>query len=215
MTLPKNFETTVSETVEWETPAKVFDALWEVFGPFDCDPACRIGQYTAKRVLENGGLVCIAPDSKRARLPKRSPGAFVFDGLKSAWRRARKLSRVFLNPPYGRDIKYWIAKAKSEVENGHCELVCALLPARTDTRWFHDLIFPSADEIIFLRGRITFDGAPAPAKFPSMVVIWRANSTALTVRSWNVNQPITSAFNVENPKQPIKRKGTKGEVRHG
>ena len=48
-----------------------------------------------------------------------------------------------------------------------------LLPARTDTRWFHEYIYGRADEIRFLRGRLKFGGAKNSAPFPSMVVVWR------------------------------------------
>lgn len=83
------------------------------------------------------------------------------DGLSQDW-----YGRVWMNPPYGREIKYWIEKAA----NSGCECVC-LLPARTDTRWFHDYIYKKAD-IEFLKGRIKFGGHKNPAPFPSMVVIF-------------------------------------------
>ena len=71
------------------------------------------------------------------------------------------------NPPYGRDIGKWVQKAAtSEVT------VVMLLPARTDTKWFHEYIYNKA-EIRFIRGRIKFGGAQNSAPFPSMIVIFR------------------------------------------
>jgi len=52
------------------------------------------------------------------------------------------------------------------------ELAVFLIPARTDTRWFHSLVLPNAKEIRFLRGRLKFGGAPYNAPFPSMVVVF-------------------------------------------
>lgn len=78
--------------------------------------------------------------------------------------------RVWWNPPYGPGIAAW-------VERG-CEAECAvfLLPARTDTRWFHQLCLPYAREIRFLRGRLTFVEAVNSAPFRSMVVIFTAET---------------------------------------
>ncbi len=74
--------------------------------------------------------------------------------------------RVFMNPPYGKAIGKWIEKAVTESS----EVVVMLLPARTDTRWFHTHIYGSCT-IRFLKGRLTFGNAKHPAPFPSMVVI--------------------------------------------
>ena len=76
--------------------------------------------------------------------------------------------RVFCNPHYGLGIGDWIRRG--------FEAECAvfLIPARTDTRWFHDLVLPHATEIRFLRGRLKFGGAKYNAPFPSMVVIFNA-----------------------------------------
>ena len=76
---------------------------------------------------------------------------------------------VFMNPPYGREIVAWVEKA---YEEGKHTTVVGLLPARTDTRWFHDYIYGKA-EIRFEKGRLKFGGAKNSAPFPSMVVVWR------------------------------------------
>ena len=78
---------------------------------------------------------------------------------------------VFMNPPYGRQINKWIEKAYNESLKG--AIVVCLIPARTDTRYWWDYIFPYA-EIRFIKGRIKFkkDGKSAPAPFPSAIVIF-------------------------------------------
>ena len=76
---------------------------------------------------------------------------------------------VWCNPPYGRGIKDWVEKAAAEQSSG---TVVMLIPARTDTAWFHDYIYGRA-EIRFIRGRLKFGGHKNAAPFPNMIVIWR------------------------------------------
>lgn len=83
------------------------------------------------------------------------------DGLKQEWS-----AYNWMNPPYGREIGKWIKKASES------PLTVALLPARTDTRWFHDYILNKA-EVRFIKGRLKFGDSKNSAPFPSMVVIWR------------------------------------------
>lgn len=78
---------------------------------------------------------------------------------------------MFCNPPYGRAIKSWVRKCWEESRNPET-LVVALLPARTDTAWFHDYIYRRAREIRFVRGRLHFNESPNSAPFPSMIVIF-------------------------------------------
>lgn len=85
------------------------------------------------------------------------------NGLQKNWDNYR----VFCNPPYGRQIYKWVEKAYKTKG-----LVVMLLPARTDTRWFHDFIYNKA-EIRFLKGRLKFGNAKNSAPFPSMIVIFR------------------------------------------
>ena len=77
---------------------------------------------------------------------------------------------IWCNPPYGRDIANWVKKCSE-----HTGVAVMLLPARTDTRWFHDYIYQKA-EIRFIKGRLKFGGAKNPAPFPSMVVIFRGGN---------------------------------------
>ena len=89
------------------------------------------------------------------------------DGLSQDW--AGEI--VFCNPPYGREIAKWVKKAAVS----HATTVM-LIPARTDTSYFHDYIYGKA-EIRFLRGRVRFErtnGTPGDAApFPSMIVVFR------------------------------------------
>jgi len=75
--------------------------------------------------------------------------------------------RVFCNPPYGPEIGKFLARAKE------AEIAVYLLPARTDTRWFHERVLSEASEIRFIKGRLRFNDNPNPAPFPSMIVIFR------------------------------------------
>ena len=78
------------------------------------------------------------------------------------------------NPPYGRKIGDWVKKAAESAKAG--AVVVMLLPARTDTRWFHDYIYGQA-EIRFVKGRLKFGDATESAPFPSMVVVFRKEDT--------------------------------------
>jgi site-specific DNA-methyltransferase (adenine-specific) len=87
------------------------------------------------------------------------------DGLSKSWNK----EIVFCNPPYGREIGKWVKKA-SEARGG---VVVMLIPARTDTKYFHEYIYNKA-EIRFIKGRLKFGGCKNSAPFPSMVVIYRS-----------------------------------------
>ena len=87
----------------------------------------------------------------------------VQDGLQQEWN-----GTVWCNPPYGREIGKWVQKAAQSNA-----VVVMLLPARTDTRWFHEWCLPFADEIRFVPGRLKFGGSKDNAPFPSMVVVFK------------------------------------------
>lgn len=93
----------------------------------------------------------------------------VEDGLIQAWD-----GSVFVNPPYGAVIAQWVEKAIQE--SHRCTRIVMLLPARTDTKWFHRLLGIGA-EVRFVRGRLRFEseggggGTAAPATFPSIIVV--------------------------------------------
>lgn len=71
------------------------------------------------------------------------------DGLSQPW----EGEVVFCNPPYGRDIGDWVRKASEEA---HRAKIVMLIPARTDTRWFHDYIYNRA-RVEFIRGSLKFE----------------------------------------------------------
>lgn len=133
-----------SATDEWSTPQDFFDRLDEEFH-FTLD-------------------VCARPENAKCAAyytPEQ-------DGLRQAW-----TGRVWCNPPYGRTIGQWCRKASEEIRKG-AELIVMLIPARTDTRWFHEYIYNRPGiEIRFVNGRLKFGGAPYNAPFPSMIVIFR------------------------------------------
>lgn len=86
------------------------------------------------------------------------------DGLNQEW-----FGVCWCNPPYGRQIAKWVEKAAKSSAT-----VVMLLPARTDTKWFHDYCLPFGN-IEFLRGRLYFGGCKSPAPFPSMIVVFNAD----------------------------------------
>lgn len=162
-----------SKTDEWETPQWLFDKLQEQYGEFTLD-------------------VCATRDNKKCRdFYSRE-----LDGLKHSWQG----EICWMNPPYG-DPEYpckpnckkkcckergyhnqeykpgiidWVKKADEEAQKGEC-VVFALLPARTDTKWFHDHIYKKY-AFSFIKGRLKFGGCKNSAPFPSMVVIFRGEA---------------------------------------
>jgi len=80
-----------------------------------------------------------------------------------------KDKRVFVNPPYGKGMDKWLERGLD------ADLAVYLIPARTDTRWFHDIVLKNAVEIRFIKGRLKFGDATNSAPFPSMLVIFRGN----------------------------------------
>ena len=87
------------------------------------------------------------------------------DGLSQPWD-----GTCWCNPPYGRDIGQWVRRALFASVGG--ATVVMLLPARTDTKWFHDYIYKRA-EIRFVKGRLKFGNSKNSAPFPSMIVVFR------------------------------------------
>jgi site-specific DNA-methyltransferase (adenine-specific) len=85
-----------------------------------------------------------------------------FNGLIIDWK-----DRNFVNPPY-KDIKLWIEKGYNEYKKG--KLIVFLIPARTDTIYFHKFIYPYA-KLRFIKGRLKFDDKKGSAPFPSMIAI--------------------------------------------
>lgn len=132
-----------SKSNEWETPQDLFDALNKEFH-FTLDPAST---------------------HENAKCKKHYTA--IEDGLKQDW----SGETVFCNPPYGRQLHLWIEKAAKYTE-GRDTTIVMLIPARTDTKAFHECILGKA-EIRFIKGRLKFGDSKNSAPFPSMIVIFR------------------------------------------
>jgi phage N-6-adenine-methyltransferase len=105
--------------------------------------------------------VCALPENAKCRR-FLSPQD---DGLLRPWK-----GTCWMNPPYGRTVERWVQKAHQSALEG-ATVVC-LLPARTDTHWWHRHVVHAA-EVRFLRGRLRFGRAEHSAPFPSMIVVFR------------------------------------------
>jgi phage N-6-adenine-methyltransferase len=103
--------------------------------------------------------VCATPDNAKCN----KYFTVADDGLAQQW-----LGVCWMNPPYGRDIKAWMKKAYESSLNG-AKVVC-LVPARTDTQWWHD--YAMKGQIEFIKGRLKFGGHKDSAPFPSAVVVF-------------------------------------------
>lgn len=130
-----------SASVEWATPQDTFDELNRKWGPFELD-------------------VCATPEN--AKCPRFYTKEQ--DGLLLPW-----VGKVWMNPPYGRGIGLWVRRAYEASMQGSAQVVC-LLPARTDTNWWHD--YCTKGLVTFIRGRLKFGGHKNPAPFPSAVVVF-------------------------------------------
>jgi hypothetical protein len=128
-----------SESVEHYTPATIIEAVVACFGVIDLDPCGN--------------------SEGPPNVPAQRHLTSADDGLTKPW-----AGRVYMNPPYGREIERWVAKLCDEHEHGEVIEAIALLPARTDTQWFQRLRDYAC---CFVEGRLTFIGNNDPAPFPS------------------------------------------------
>jgi hypothetical protein len=162
-------ESPVNGSIEWYTPAWIFEALGLTFDLDPCHPAERLPWVPAQFVWTQAD-----------------------DGLKQSWH-----GRIWLNPPYGPHTKTWLAKMAAHCDDGwgmnpRGEGI-ALVFSRTDTDWFHEYGV-TADAVCFLRKRVSFvgpDGEPRPGKdgqkgspgAGSMLLAWGPQCVAAVVRS--------------------------------
>lgn len=91
--------------------------------------------------------------------------------------------RVWCNPPYS-NLKAWTARAYRQRNN--CEIIICLLPAKTDTQWFHSFVYRKA-ALFFIKGRIAFElnhtvGGCGRTPFPSMIAIYRPDSCSNAIQ---------------------------------
>ena len=96
------------------------------------------------------------------------PNHSLIDMLALSW-----YGRVYCNPPYNNQ-KPFIVKALEEIDKKHVELAVFLIPSRTDTKLFHEIIMPRATDIRFIKGRLKFEGQKNSAPFPSMIVVFKS-----------------------------------------
>lgn len=132
-----------SKTDLWSTPQEFYDKLDDEFG-FTLDPCATDENHKCEKYFTEKQ-----------------------DGLKQDWSH----ERVFMNPPYGKEIGKWMQKAATEDA-----LVVCLVPSRTDTRWWHDWVIGTNAEVRFVKGRLKFGGQKNSAPFQSAVVIYRSDS---------------------------------------
>lgn len=131
-----------SKTNEWSTPQDFYNQLNKEF-KFDLDPCCT---------HENAKCETHFTELE--------------NGLLQNWGGYS----VFVNPPYGRGIKDWVKKAHDEAKKPNTKVVM-LIPARTDTTYFHQYIY-NKSEIRFIKGRLKFGDSKNSAPFPSMIVVF-------------------------------------------
>ncbi|HDZ04888.1 MAG TPA: adenine methyltransferase [Maribacter sp.] len=132
-----------SNSQDWETPQDLFNLLNQEFN-FTLDPCCTIDTAKCEKfyTLKDNGLI-------------------------QDWTG----ETVFCNPPYSRELKRWIYKCFCESKKLNTTVVM-LIPARTDTKHFHEYIY-GKHQIRFIKGRLRFQGAKWNAPFPSMIVVMK------------------------------------------
>ena len=141
--MPINNGLMSSNTSEWATPQSLYDELNMEFD-FTLDPCCTESNRKCDKYYTKED-----------------------NGLTKDW----SGETVFCNPPYGRELKDWVKKCHSEAKKKGTTVVM-LIPARTDTSYFHDYIY-GEHEIRFIRGRLCFNNSRKQAPFPSMIVVMR------------------------------------------
>lgn len=153
-----------SASAEWRTPQDLFDRCNARWGPFNLDAAA-----TEANALCPFHCVATCNHDHSDDTPHYRYGCDG-NGLEGVWR-----GRVWMNPPYGREIGNWVKRAYDCVDLGFAERVVCLLPARTDTRWWQDYV-TRASEVHFLKGRVKFLDAQGKqqqsAPFPSAIVVF-------------------------------------------
>jgi len=140
--LTKELETAGSN--EYGTPPQIIEPLkYAVGGQFDLDAA------TCKKITHIAKNYYTKED----------------DGLESPW-----FGRVFVNPPYSREKKKWVAKARKELTKDRVEFIVFLCRGDSSTNWWHGL-FEDASYVCFLDSRMKFIGAKSSAQFPSHIFV--------------------------------------------
>lgn len=138
----------MSKTVECLTPKHILDAVIEVMGGISLDPCAE--------THDNPNVPAYRHYTKED------------DGLTKPW-----YGQIYMNPPYGYAIRKWVDKLSREYHHlEHVQEAIALLPARTDTKWFKVIQWRP---VCFVRGRLKFSGAENSAPFPSAIFYFGQN----------------------------------------
>lgn len=137
-----------SSTSEWFTPTEVIERVVALFGTIDLDPCSN--------------------STGAPRIPAAKHYREADNGLDHPWR-----GKVYMNPPYGREIGAWVDKLADEFEYGNVSEAIALVPSRTDTSWWAHL---PASMVCFVTGRLSFSDHENPAPFPSAVAYLGPNA---------------------------------------
>lgn len=135
-----------SASDEWSTPDYVWRFMQHIAGKFELDAAATKDNAICKHFLGPGSVLSE-------------------DALNVRW----LVSPVWCNPPYSQ-VEAFMQKALHESRMGGVTVVM-LVPARTDTKWWHE--YAAKGEVTFLRGRLKFGGQKNSAPFPSAIVIFK------------------------------------------
>lgn len=155
-----NKELFSSKSDEWQTPTEVFDFLNSKY-QFNLDAAASKENHLCQDYfsLENSALI-------------------------NDW-----VGSVFCNPPYSkRNQKDFLIKAITEIKKEATDTIVMVMPARFDTRNWHEYVFPNAAEVWFIKGRLKFknaEGAQAGAPFPSCIVVFKKTDRYIDFRTWD------------------------------
>jgi phage N-6-adenine-methyltransferase len=135
---------------EWATPQWLFDELDKEYG------------FTLDAASSDDNAKC----AKHYTMEE--------DGLSRCW----SGETVFVNPPYSKCFD-WVKKAHEEAAKENTKVVM-LIPARTDTKWFHTFCLDSCvvSTVCFVKGRLKFGEQTNSAPFPSMIVVFDKSSGA-------------------------------------
>ena len=131
-----------SDSPEWYTPPDIIERTIQALGGIDLDPCSN--------------------SREEPNVPAHRPFTIGDDGLLRPWK-----GTVYMNPPYGREIEAWVEKLCGEYEAGNVTEAVALVPARTDTKWFRRMRrYPRC----FVHGRLAFSGHETSAPFPNAII---------------------------------------------
>lgn len=138
-----------SDKQDWETPQDLFDNLNKEFD-FELDAFASDKNAKCKHFFTEQD-----------------------DALQQDW---TEYKSIFINPPYTSKVQDEVLKKINDTISSNWRgVIVLLIPARTDTKRWHDYIFNKADDIRFIKGRLRFeiDGVPrGSSTFPSAVVVY-------------------------------------------